>query len=540
MTWRLALEFLIRSTFITAAGLALVRLMKRKSPAFRHRLLVWTFISLAALPMLSIVLPQIPLPHWPATNLQEKITIEQTSFAIASPGGTHPPNWPLLVWAAGFLLAITHLAAGALSASWLVRRAHPLHDPDWSALLSELRLKQKLAKTPEMRVCCGLPVPLACGCLRRRILLPATAMTWDEPRRRAVLLHELAHIKRGDVAVQYFARAVAALWWFQPLVWILGRNLRIQSELACDAEVLARGFLPSAYGAELLAIAKGLGTRHQLLSPGIGIARPSDLETRLRSLIHPSSRLSPNAKLGASVLLITAVIGSASITAQPKSNLDEGGPTMRRSLFSALLTSASLSAATITGAIFDPKGSAIPDAKVVLSNPDTGAEQQATSGPDGKFAIDEAAAGQYILRVEKPGFSPLLREFNLKADSKIDRGLTLATGDPKELDQIAMSDAGSKRIRIGGEVAESNLIRKVQPVYPAAAKAAAIQGIVDLETDISKEGVPLEIRVVSSPSEDLSESALDAVRQWHYRPTLLNGNPVEIVTDVVVNYTLSK
>jgi protein TonB len=89
-------------------------------------------------------------------------------------------------------------------------------------------------------------------------------------------------------------------------------------------------------------------------------------------------------------------------------------------------------------------------------------------------------------------------------------------------------------------VEQANLVQKVQPLYPSAAKAAGIQGTVLFEMVISKEGVPVDIRVLESPNDDLTQSALDAVRQWRYKPTLLNGNPVEIVTDVVVNYTLSK
>ena len=93
---------------------------------------------------------------------------------------------------------------------------------------------------------------------------------------------------------------------------------------------------------------------------------------------------------------------------------------------------------------------------------------------------------------------------------------------------------------MGGNVEQANLITKIQPVYPKAAKAARIQGSVLLEMVVSKEGEPLDIRVVSSPNDDLTQSAMEAVRQWRYKPVLLNGNPVEVVTDVVVNYTLSK
>jgi protein TonB len=105
---------------------------------------------------------------------------------------------------------------------------------------------------------------------------------------------------------------------------------------------------------------------------------------------------------------------------------------------------------------------------------------------------------------------------------------------------VAANEEQPKKIRVGGQVAQNNLFRKVQPLYPAAAKAARIQGTVELEAVISKDGVPSELRVVSSPNDDLSASSLEAVRQWRYRPTLLNGNPVNIVTTVIVNYSLSQ
>ena len=94
-------------------------------------------------------------------------------------------------------------------------------------------------------------------------------------------------------------------------------------------------------------------------------------------------------------------------------------------------------------------------------------------------------------------------------------------------------------MRIGGVEQQSKLITKVQPVYPAPAKAAGTQGTVVLDTVISTDGVPEEISVVASPSDDLTQSALEAVRQWRYRPTLLNGNPVEVTTEVRVSYTLA-
>jgi periplasmic protein TonB len=136
----------------------------------------------------------------------------------------------------------------------------------------------------------------------------------------------------------------------------------------------------------------------------------------------------------------------------------------------------------------------------------------------------------------------------VQPDSKVERGLVLKLSRAQEQGNVQAAQGeraaypqplNPRQLRIGGEAQESKLIRKVQPVYPVSAKAARVQGKVLLETVISAEGVPQEIRVISSPSDDLTQSALDAVRQWRYSSTLLNGAPVEVVTDVLVNYTLS-
>jgi len=211
---------------------------------------------------------------------------------------------------------------------------------------------------------------------------------------------------------------------------------------------------------------------------------------------------------------------------------------MKRSFLAALLASSGLSAATITGSVFDSHGARVADAKLTLDNPDNGQKFEATSSADGSFALPEAPGGPYILRIDKQGFKPYLSAFNLKDDSDLKRELTLTVDDSEKTNATAAAAAGY--IPVAGEVAENNLINKVQPVYPADAKQAHLQGTVEIQADISKEGVPLELHVIRSPGASLSESALEAVRQWRYRPVLLNGNPVAVTTDIIVNYTLSE
>jgi len=95
------------------------------------------------------------------------------------------------------------------------------------------------------------------------------------------------------------------------------------------------------------------------------------------------------------------------------------------------------------------------------------------------------------------------------------------------------------RIRVGGSVIAANLIRKIQPVYPQLAKQARVQGSVHFTAIIGKDGTIQNLQLIGGHPL-LVQAAQDAVKQWLYKPTLLNGDPVEVVTQIDVNFTLSQ
>ncbi len=95
-----------------------------------------------------------------------------------------------------------------------------------------------------------------------------------------------------------------------------------------------------------------------------------------------------------------------------------------------------------------------------------------------------------------------------------------------------------QRVRIGGNVQAAKMVRQIQPMYPQIAKTAHVQGTVILHAIIAKDGSVQELQYVSGPAL-LMRSAMDAVRQWKYQPTLLNGEPVEVDTTISVVFTLS-
>jgi TonB family protein len=107
----------------------------------------------------------------------------------------------------------------------------------------------------------------------------------------------------------------------------------------------------------------------------------------------------------------------------------------------------------------------------------------------------------------------------------------------------AKADAAAARakalkavVRVGGRVKAPTKIKDVAPVYPAIARSAHVSGVVTIEATIGPEGKVIDAKVVRSIPM-LDQAALDAVRQWEYTPTLLNGEPVPVLVTVTINFT---
>jgi TonB family protein len=112
-------------------------------------------------------------------------------------------------------------------------------------------------------------------------------------------------------------------------------------------------------------------------------------------------------------------------------------------------------------------------------------------------------------------------------------------GSPSALARAGLeATTSSTRIKVSGSVQQAKLIRQPRPVYPVEAKMARIQGVVRMNAVIGKDGAVKELQLVMGVPE-LAQAAMDAVKQWVYEPTLLNGAPVEVITQIDVNFTLS-
>jgi HEAT repeat protein/beta-lactamase regulating signal transducer with metallopeptidase domain len=197
-------------------------------------------------------------------------------------------RWRLALYAwlgiAGLILA--RILFGMVWMWRLARRAEPLSGPAW--LLPLGRAIERLDLRTAVRVVRSdaAPMPVTCGVLRPAIVLPEESEGWTEERREAVLLHELAHVRRGDLATHLIAWVACSLYWFHPLAWLAARRLRHESERACDDLVLGAGTRASEYATHLLDIVRAAG-RGTAPAAAVPMAQKSSFEGRLLAILEP-------------------------------------------------------------------------------------------------------------------------------------------------------------------------------------------------------------------------------------------------------------
>ncbi len=366
--------------------------LRRSSAAVRHT--VWTCAIMATLlfaPLrwiapqraLNGALPRIFTPPVSVSGVAGGHALNIAGIAIA-------------LWITGSLLVAVRLIASTLRLRRIVREARPIG----AGVFTSPRI----------------PGPVVAGILRPVILVPKNSSSWTPARRRAVLAHELAHVRRHDPLIFLMAHLATIVYWFHPLCWLASARLRAESELACDDAALRVGLLPSGYAGHLLELARTFNPQ-----PAIAMAATTHLESRVKSILDPAVNRSFAAR--------------------------------RNWLVASLITVAVIAPLVI---------------------------------------------------------------FNLQAQ-----------------------DAPT-RVRVGGNVQSAKIISQPKPTYPPEMKAQRLEETVVLDAVISKEGVPVSLSSANGARPEFVKSAVDAVMQWRYEPTLLNGQAVEVETTITVNYTLSR
>ena len=334
------LDIPIKATVLLAsAGIADALLWRRGSAAARH--LVWSIAvaALLVLPVASSALPRwtvrIPIAFAavaaPGTDDMSRLgsrpspvtaagcndagqqacatTTDATRPAVSDVSAVMPLTLfgaLVAVYAAGLILLLARLIVEPVALGRLTRASSDMTDQAWRARLDEAAFESGVTTPVRLLQSACEVMPLTFGTLAPTIVLPASADEWPDDRRRAVLLHELAHVARHDCLVQRLTALVCAIYWPHPGVWWAAERLRAERELACDDRVLAAGAGAREYAGHLLELAHSLGSAPAPATT-LSMARARQLESRLLAVLDAARNRGALHTRGRAIALAIAV-----------------------------------------------------------------------------------------------------------------------------------------------------------------------------------------------------------------------------------------
>lgn len=576
--WSLSnvVAFSAQSAVIVTGGALIAALVRIDAPGVRY--FYWR--TLAAL---CLALPwlqryrEIPAPAGAAAGAAVDTVV--LGIVVAAPSGG-PDDWAGiagLVIAAGAAARIVWLCSGLRRLRQL-RRAGRLADAG-----EQTELQQMLGTRAEVRVVPELSQPLTFGAWRPVVLVPASLLRHPASIQRAVFAHELLHVQRRDWMWLMGEELVRAALWFHPVMWwLISRVQQSREEVVDELAVLVTDSRKSyieallAYaGDRPLAATAAFSPRRHLFSRMVLISREGVMSSK--RIVVSCAAMALVVLTGVQYAVSAFPMQSAvSATRQPAPT--EAGPLERRAhtvtpenpvprrvgyVAPVFPDGAGDARGTVTVKLTIDELGRVAESRVVgvsvqgkeysISMSGENAPEQLEQGlartsmkkKDGT-AVDSAAVGEAAgaliaaaltsvrqWRYDPPAMGPLSFFMTLRFASTPSQEPGTEPGPSRERSTWA-ADGG---IRVGGNIKVPTKIRNVSPVYPAEAKAANVQGIVIIEARIDAEGRVTETHVLRSIPL-LDQAAVDAVSQWEFVPTLMNGKPVPVIMTVTVNFTM--
>jgi TonB family protein len=572
---------------VAAAGALLLRLLQIRIPTIR--LMCWQALIAAC-----IALPAIQPWLTAKTNGNVQISMGP-AMAAGAAHGSRAMAFPVV----GIVLLLVGAGAavrfGILGLGLWKLRQYRRNSTFAPGAFNDLQ--RRLGVFADVQMSAEVTGPVTFGFLRPVILLPEACL-----EDASIACHELVHVRRHDWLFTVIEECILSVFWFHPAMWWMIAEIQLAREEAVDREVVAILNSRDQYLESLLALAASRAGFD--LAPASPFLRKRHLQKRVASLLKEVSmskfRLTSSLAAFAAVLTLTAWLGVRSfpLQAAPQEN-DSSNITVHSGPLPLLHRAAvqypkNALAKHIEGTVvleltLSETGT-VTDARV-LSGPEelrgaalqsvlewhfaSDAQPKTQVSIDFKLPVAEAMPGTLMAPPEDQ--ARLDRLFIQAPDAikqKLEGHLPLREGDRitqsalndlssalKDVDEhlrvtihpnadktgsmifIALNSPGPgeapKRIRVGGNVEAANIVQKVTPIYPAEAKANRVQGSVRFTVIIGKDGRVQNLTLVSGDPV-LAQAAKDAVQQWVYKPTLLNGAPVEVMTQVDVNFTLSQ
>ena len=606
------LSVTVKMALLTLAALAAIAFLRRRSAALRHWVLATALFGCACMPALELFVPawSIPLPVTfspPTVDSSIRVVSEpapstpRTDGTLAheqtADGRLGLPGFTIVVasiWIAGVLVGVAVLIAGLWRLRTLASESDLVSSGPWRDLADEVTRRYQIRRHVRL-LACPHPAMLATwGAISPTILLPSEALRWSDDRIHAVLHHELAHVRRFDWTIALAANLLRAVCWFNPVMWIAYRRLRLEGERACDDLVLTSGISGSEYAAHLLDVARESLQRRYPWSPAIAIAHRSMLEGRVRAMLTARvNRELPSASVRATTVVVltttTALIGAITVSGNtviaPKPDVpliqsatlpvltpEPGRSTSERARrATGSVAQTQPAGGAIEGVLYDQYGGLLPGVSVRLTPVGSDGSQNTLSDRTGSFSFRGLTAGDYEIVTDLPGFTAVRNLIRAEPGSTVRRYIMVPIGTIEETIHVtcAISDLNTSRPTaprgsttpgptaratganqfpvepkmtatftggIGGQIKAPTKLVHVKPVCPTGVTAQTT--VVTLAGRIGIDGQFSDLHNTSADAPaPFVESAMTAARQWGFTPTLLNNAPIEVNTKVTVSYS---
>jgi TonB family protein len=551
----LAASMVVKATLLVMLGLIGSAIAGRSRASVRHSLLAATFGVLLLLPVAAIVAPPVRLavpaaeqkPAAPALSgaALPSLAVTTTSVSVG-PRQASRFSLPALLavaWIGGMALFLTPVILGL----WRVRslRRSALPAPSGQSLSDCLSRDAGIRRRVEVLQHEDLPGPMTCGVLHPAIVLPRESEAWDAGDLKRAIVHELEHVRRADWATQCLARMVCAAYWFHPLVWMTWRRLCLEAERSCDDAVLG-GSEATAYADQLVGLAQRLSSAGK--SPLLAMANRSDLAKRVGAVLdnrQPRGRAGtlPVALACAAAAVLVVTVPPFRLVAAPPGPAPQTGPAINLQVRSNLVI--------VDVVVTDLAGNSIDG----LGARDFVITEDGVSQTISTFEFHKVAMAPETGNAPKSYYVLGYYTSNQKQDGQfrgiqvIDKADTTARLDyragyyaGKQFAPPADAPAGSAGLPPSAMLPPGSkppvLIFKKEAEYSEQARQAKYQGSVILYVEVDETGQPTNIKVLRSVGLGLDEKAIEAVKQWRFKPGTANGVPVTMPTQVKVDFGL--
>lgn len=512
------LNVFLKAALIVAIGAGTARVLRSRNASASSLHLVWTLaitgllvlpVLGAALPGWGVEVPSVPTFTQPAPPAVE-VTMSQTGATASQPPAEHESASRfgvievfLALYVLGMVVCLFRILVSNWRVAGIVRRSFQVKDHAWLALARDVATSTGVRRPVRLVQSAETQVPMTWGSWQPVIILPGDADEWPSERRRAVLLHELAHVVRLDCVIQWLTTIVCAVYWLHPAVWYAARRMRRERERACDDHVIMAGMPARVYATELFDVARAYDRNRLATVAALAMAEPSELEGRLLALMDGvRSRTVPSRRGIFAAFLGTAVVTIPLACLQPRANRGESVPSARTPspVSVGLPASAPTPSLVLTAAAGE---------RVELK----GQKMTATANPDFTCVGTDCA----LTEVE---FTP-----NRGADGDTIEAVVASDSSCRGINQTYFAFQVDQPVEF---IFDSTV--SVAPSAGRRSGGSAIQFVVDQRGHVE----PGSLKVLRSPDNAEITRVRSAVPHWRFRPALRRGCVVRQLVQVDV------